>query len=87
LLPLHVWRTLPSEPPLITRCITQALRRARYRQVDGGLFCATVPGLRGVVATGTNLEACRNQLAEVVEEWVLVRVARGLPVPRLGGVA
>jgi diaminopimelate decarboxylase len=41
-------------------------------------------GLGGVIASGTNLEACRNQLAEVVEEWVLVRVARGLPVPRLG---
>lgn len=72
---------------MITRYVSQALRRARYRQVDGGLFCATVPGLRGVIATGTNLEACRNQLAEVVEEWVLVRVARGLPVPRLGGVS
>ncbi len=72
---------------MITRYINQALRRARYRQVDGGLFCATVPGLRGVIATGTTLEACRDQLAEVTEEWVLVRVARGLPVPRLGGVA
>jgi hypothetical protein len=71
---------------MITRYITQALRRARCRQVDGGLFCATVQGLHGVVATGTNLEACRDQLAEVAEEWVLVRVARGLPVPRLGGV-
>jgi predicted RNase H-like HicB family nuclease len=71
---------------VIAQYIRQALRRARYRQVDGGLFCATVPGLRGVIATGTTREACRDQLAEVVEEWVLVRVARGLPVPRLGGI-
>jgi len=79
-------RTRPLPSTMMYRVITQALRRARYRQVDGGLFCATVPGLRGVIATGTSLEACRDQLAEVVEEWVLVRVARGLPVPRLGGV-
>jgi predicted RNase H-like HicB family nuclease len=71
---------------VITRYINQALRRARYRQVDGGLYCATVPGLRGVIATGSTLENCRDHLAEVVEEWVLVRVARGLVVPRLGGV-
>ena len=71
---------------MITRYIDQALRRARYQQVDGGLYCATVPGLRGVIATGRTLEICRDQLAEVVEEWVLVRVARGLAVPRLGGV-
>ncbi len=29
------------------------------------------------------LEECRNQLAEVVEEWVLIRVAKGLAVPPL----
>jgi predicted RNase H-like HicB family nuclease len=39
-----------------------------------------------VIATGRSLEACRDQLAEVVEEWVLVRVSRGLPVPRLGTI-
>jgi predicted RNase H-like HicB family nuclease len=71
---------------MITRFLDRALRRAQYRQVDGGIFCATVSGLRGVIATGPSLEACRDQLAEVVEEWVLVRVARGLRVPTLDGV-
>ena len=70
---------------MITNYLDKALRRARYKQVDGGAYCATVPGLKGVIATGATLEACRDQLAEVVEEWVLVRVARGLRVPPLGG--
>ena len=71
---------------MITTYVDQALRRARYAQVDDGLFCATVSGLQGVIATGRTLESCRDQLAEIVEEWVLVRVARGLRVPRLGGI-
>ena len=70
---------------MITRYVDRALRRAKYRQVDG-LYCATVPGLRGIIATGATLEKCRDQLAEIVEEWVLVRVARRLPIPRVGGV-
>lgn len=41
-------------------------------------------GLPGVIATAESLETCRDQLAEVVEEWVLVRVSRSLAVPRLG---
>jgi predicted RNase H-like HicB family nuclease len=49
------------------------------------LFLCTVAGLRGVIATGRALEACRDRLAEVIEEWILVRVARGLPVPAIGG--
>ena len=63
---------------MITRYIDQALRRARYKLVDGGLYCATVAGLRGVIAAGPTLEDCRDRLTEVVEEWALVRVARGL---------
>jgi predicted RNase H-like HicB family nuclease len=71
---------------MITAYIDQALRRARYERLDDGLFCGTVRGLRGVVATGDSLEQCRDELAEVVEEWVLVRIARRLDVPALGGI-
>ena len=70
---------------MITPYVDQALRRARYVQ-DDGVFCATVPGLRGVIATASTLEACRDQLVEVIEEWILVRVARGLSVPAIGGL-
>jgi len=69
---------------LITDYINEALHRARYFVVDGDTFCGTVPGLPGVIATGATLEACRDQLAEVVEEWVLVRVSQRLSAPRLG---
>lgn len=70
---------------VISRYVENALRGARYRMLEDGTFCATVPGLRGVIANARTLEACREQLAEVVEEWVLVRVARGLAVPAMGG--
>jgi predicted RNase H-like HicB family nuclease len=71
---------------VITSYIDEALRRAHYSNLENGTFCATVPALPGVIATGPTLEGCRDQLAEVVEEWVLVRVARGLRVPPLGRV-
>ena len=56
------------------------------QQQDGGTFCAEVPLLRGVLATGRTLEACREARGGVVEEWVLVRVAQGLSVPPLRNV-
>ena len=43
-------------------------------------------GLRGVIAVGDSVEERRSKLAEIVEGWVLVRIARHLPVPRLDGV-
>ena len=72
---------------MISNYIAVALRRAKYETVDGGMVCATVPGLRGVTATATTVEGCRSELAEVIEAWILVRVSRGLAVPRLGRTA
>jgi predicted RNase H-like HicB family nuclease len=71
---------------MISKYVEQALTRAHYEHVDARTWSARVPQLRGVLALGATREACRAQLAEVVEEWVLVRVARRLPIPRLGGV-
>ncbi|MBI4608026.1 MAG: type II toxin-antitoxin system HicB family antitoxin [Candidatus Rokubacteria bacterium] len=72
---------------MIRQYLEKALRSARYDKLEDGTFYGEVPRLRGVLATGETFEACRNQLAEVVEEWVLVRVAKGLAVPPLGKIA
>jgi predicted RNase H-like HicB family nuclease len=70
---------------MVSEYVKQALRRSRYEKLEDGTYCATVPGLRGVVATSRTLEGCRDQLTEVIEEWILVRIAKGLVIPRLGG--
>ena len=69
--------SLDERDHVISEYIAEAPRRAQYRIVDDGLFCATVAGLPGVIATGKTLEACRSQLAEVIEEWLLVGVSQG----------
>jgi len=71
---------------MILAYVEQALKRADYAKLEDGAYVAEVEGLRGVIGTGSSLEACRANLAEVVEEWVLVRVSRGLAVPTLGDV-
>jgi predicted RNase H-like HicB family nuclease len=71
---------------MIREYVEEALRNARYDKLEDGTFYGEVPRLRGVLTVADTLEGCRNQLAEVVEEWVLVRVARSLPIPPLGKV-
>ena len=71
---------------MIRRYVDEALRRARYDKLADRTYYGEVPSLRGVVATGRTLEACREELGEVVEEWVLARVAQGLSVPPLRNV-
>lgn len=71
---------------MIRSYLDRALRRAGYTQLEDGSYCAEVRGLRGVIATGASIEECREALESVIEEWILVRVAKGLTVPTLDGV-
>jgi hypothetical protein len=71
---------------MIVQYIAKALERARFERLEDGSVCGTVRGLRGVIAIGRNTRECRLRLQEVVEEWILVRVAQGLSVPKLDGV-
>ncbi len=45
-----------------------------------------IPGFEGVYSEGETLEACRDELEEVLEEWIFFRISRSLPVPELEGL-
>jgi predicted RNase H-like HicB family nuclease len=71
---------------MILEYIQAALEKARYDIIkDKEPFYAEIPGLDGVWATGKTLEECRNNLAEVLDGWIVVRLRRGLAVPPISG--
>lgn len=73
---------------MLLQYIQAALELAHYEIIeDEEPFYGEVQPLSGVWATGKTLEECRRNLAAVIEDWVLLSVARGLPVPPLGQVA
>lgn len=72
---------------MIREYIAVALQRAHYELIaDEEPYYGEVPGLQGVWASGKTLEACRDQLADVIEGWILVRLSRGMAIPPLGDV-
>jgi len=63
------------------------MARAHYELLDGGEgFYAEIPGLQGVLAQAETLEACREELASTLEDWLLFRISRQLPIPVLDGL-
>ena len=72
---------------MFSEYIGAALRRAKYEPLENGTYMATVEGLRGVLATGETIEKCREDLIEVIEEWITIRLQRGLAIPDLDGHA
>jgi len=72
---------------MLTEYLRAALRRARYEILgDEPGYYGEIRELPGVWASAETLESCREELAAVLEDWVLVRVARGLDIPALDGV-
>jgi len=71
---------------MLTKYIQAAMRRAKYEILpDDGSFYGEIPGFQGVYANADQLEKCREELEEVLEEWILLRISHSLPLPtRLG---
>ena len=64
-----------------------ALRHAKYEILqDDGSYYGEIPECPGVYANAEALEDCREQLREVLEEWVLSRVHRNLALPDIDGI-
>jgi predicted RNase H-like HicB family nuclease len=67
---------------LITQYIEAALSGARHEIIeDEEPYHGEVPKLEGV-ATGRTLEECGHNLAEVIDGWLVVRLRKGLDIPR-----
>lgn len=73
---------------MLSEYIQQALELAHYEIIeDEEPYYSEVPALKGVWATGNSLEECRRNLIAAIEDWLFFSIAKGLPIPVLGGVA
>ena len=72
---------------MLTDYVQAAMQKAKYKILDGGEgFFGEIRGFKGAWANAHTLEACRDELREVLEDWMLVRVRLGLPLPVLDGI-
>ncbi|HHT9131591.1 MAG TPA: type II toxin-antitoxin system HicB family antitoxin [Candidatus Tripitaka californicus] len=72
---------------MLTEYIIAAMKRARYEILsDDRTFYGEIPGFEGVYANAETLERCREELQEVLEEWILFRVSRNLALPIVEGI-
>lgn len=73
---------------MLTEYIQEALKRAKYEIIqDEEPYYAEIPELKGVWATGKNLEECRKNLIEVIEGWLIISIKKDLPIPKLGDIS
>ncbi len=55
-----------------TDFVEKNLAKAKYKIIEDGSYFGEIPGLRGVWANNKNLEKCKEELKETIEEWLNV---------------
>lgn len=67
----------------MSQYIYKKLKQAKYKLLKDKSYFGEISGLRGVWAEAKDLESCREQLQEVLEDWVLLKIQAGEKIPGL----
>jgi predicted RNase H-like HicB family nuclease len=73
---------------MLTDYIRAAMRHAHYEIIsDRKPFYGSIPECPSVWATGETLEICREELQSVLEDWIVLGLRLGHPIPVIDGIA
>jgi predicted RNase H-like HicB family nuclease len=74
------------EADMPTAYINAAMRKARYKILPAGEgYFGSIEELQGVWANADTLEACREELQEALEEWIVIGLRMGHHLPEIDG--
>jgi len=71
---------------MLLNYINKALEKAQYKLLDDGTWFTEIPGFQGVWANKTTVEECRQELVEVLEEWLILKIRDRDSIPIIQGV-
>lgn len=66
---------------MLSEFITKKLEGSQYKLLKDGSYFGEIPGLSGVWASARTLEGCREELREVLEDWLLLKVRARESIP------
>ena len=70
---------------ILTGYLESALSQAEYDKLEDGTFSGRVPSCKGVIAFAKTLRECEDELRSTLEDWVLVGLKLGHPIPVIAG--
>jgi len=66
---------------ILTEYVNQLMARAVYDKLEDGTFAGRIPPCKGVVAFSDTLRECEDELRSTLEDWILVGLKLGHPLP------
>lgn len=73
---------------MLRRYINSAMAHAHYEIIDqpGEPYYGDIPGLDGVLATGSTLEECRTNLEDALDAWIMLGLQLRHEIPAITGI-
>ena len=71
---------------ILTEYVHEALEQAVYDKLEDQTFAASIPPCPGVVAFAPTLHRCERELQSTLEEWILLGLKLGHPLPVIADI-
>ena len=71
---------------ILSNYISKALSKATYEKLEDESYAGRIPVCPGVVAFGSSLRLCEEELQSTLEDWVLVGLKKGHELPIIEGI-
>ncbi len=66
---------------ILSEYISLAMAKAIYDKLEDGTFSGRIPSCPGVIAFASTLRLCEEELRSTLEDWILVGLKMGHPLP------
>lgn len=71
---------------MLVEYIEKAMIKAVYDKLEDGSFSGRIPECPGVIAFGTTLYQCEQELKSSLEGWLIVKIRYGDKLPVMGRI-
>ena len=67
---------------ILSEYVDRAMTEAMYDKLEDSSFVGKIPVCKGVIAFGSTLKECQNELRSTLEDWILLglKLRHRLPV-------
>ena len=77
---------MPIVRNILSEYIEKAMEEALYDKLEDSTFAGRIPSCTGVLAFGTTLRQCEDNLRSTLEDWILVGLKLKHPLPVIRGI-
>jgi len=71
---------------ILSEYLDRAMAQAEYDKLEDGTFSGRISPCKGVIAFGTTLHECETELRSTLEDWLLVGLKLGHPLPIIADI-